>query len=281
MAATVLETLPSEFDYFGQIPAHTTLTADGYEPILPTSPIAAQQARSKIIFKIPGISSCYRDLAKSFMVVKCRVVAANNANLGANDEIAPVNLMLSSLFSSVDVSICNKQINDTCTLYPYRAFLENLLTYDADVHPMRTVTAGWELDMDAETMDLLLIAAANNVEPNPAHVKRNALINTSRSCTLVGRIHADIFNQSLAIPAECEILVSFTPATDSFVLMAAANATFKVIIDSACLMVRSLSATTDLVLAHRRMVDKTNFRFPYDKVDVQAFVVSPGVTQKI
>ncbi len=100
MAATVLETLPGEFDYFGQIPAHTTLTGDGYEPILPTSPIAAGQARSKIIFKIPGISSCYRDLAKSYMVVKCRVLAANNANLGANDEIAPANLMLSSLFQA-------------------------------------------------------------------------------------------------------------------------------------------------------------------------------------
>lgn len=43
--------------------------------------------------------------------------------------ITPVNLLLHSLFSQVEVSVHNKSITSSTTNYPYKAMIQTLLKY--------------------------------------------------------------------------------------------------------------------------------------------------------
>lgn len=51
-----------------------------------------------------------------------------DAVLGDGDIVSPVNLLLQSLFSQVDVSMQNKPVNSSGAHYPYLSMLTPLLT---------------------------------------------------------------------------------------------------------------------------------------------------------
>ena len=75
-----------------------------------------------------GATDLYRDLHNSYLRLKFKVMDAGGANLGANDAVAPTNLLLRSLFAKVSVHLCGKGIAEKYSLYPYRAYLGALLS---------------------------------------------------------------------------------------------------------------------------------------------------------
>jgi hypothetical protein len=62
-------------------------------------------------------------------MIKVGMTSAAGGDLTDNAAVAPVNLALHSLFSNASVTLCGKEISEKDTLYPYRAYLETLLTY--------------------------------------------------------------------------------------------------------------------------------------------------------
>ena len=65
------------------------------------------------------------DFANSYLHVKAKIVRANEANLEAGDTVGPVNNLLHSLFSQVDVSLNGTLITNSSNTYPYRAYSRN------------------------------------------------------------------------------------------------------------------------------------------------------------
>jgi hypothetical protein len=270
------EVMLSEFDYFSQLGVSASLLDEFDDPILPSN---TAEGRSILEFVIPGNKLMYRDLSNTMLTLTVKVVNTDGTNLANTAVVAPANNILHSLFKSVQVTICGTTVSDTEAHYPYRAFIESLLTYEGAVHKMRSPLAGWELDVDADSMDRIAIATANAVEPNPAFKARNTRIATSRALHLAGRIHADIFHQNLDIPPDCPIVVRLTPSDDTFALMCPTGSTFKFVVSNAKLLVRSKTATPELVMAHRDMMVKCNIRMPYNKVELHSYVVPQNVTE--
>ena len=229
---------------------------DEYEQsVLPVAALAGES----IAFEIPGEPNVYRDLSNSYLEIECKITKSNGTNLDANSAVAPVNLLLHSLFSHVEVKICGQVITDKESLYHYRAFFETLLEYSSETLQMRESLAGWSLEATPDKLDNLLLATAENVTPNPAFVERAKWCATSKTMTFVGRPHADVFHQDLDIPAGCDIHVKMTRNPTSLCIMAAEDATFKLTITAATLHVKSKRCATDVVLSHRHMLEKTSF----------------------
>ena len=90
-------------------------------------------------FTIPGAADLYRDLNNSYLMIKLKVTDAGGANLGANDAVAPSNLPLHTMFSNVSMTICGREISEKDSNYPYRAYLETLLTFDDTVLKTRAL----------------------------------------------------------------------------------------------------------------------------------------------
>ena len=96
-------------------------------------PIASIANDSPIEFIIPPQTEFWTDLSQSYLYVKFKIVlAADGAPLADADNVAPVNNFLHSMFSNIDLYLNNKLITSGSGNYPYRAYIENLLSYSPE-----------------------------------------------------------------------------------------------------------------------------------------------------
>ena len=77
-------------------------------------------------FFISGDSESYIDLDKLY--VKGRLLGADGKDLDASDFTAGTNNFLHSLFSQCSISLNGVNITPASELYPYRSYMETLLT---------------------------------------------------------------------------------------------------------------------------------------------------------
>jgi hypothetical protein len=211
-------------------------------------------------------------------MVKFKVTKSDGNALSGTDKVAPVNLTLHSLFSNASVTLCGKEISEKDTLYPYRAYLETLLTYQPNVLTTRMAAEGWFKD-DIANMDGINLAATSDTPPVPAnsgYLARQKLYNTSAVVVLVGRPHVDLFHQALDLPPNCGLTLKLTPSSAAFHIHEVSNGTSKVVLLEARLFVRTKKVTPELVLAHKEMLQKGNMRFPLNRVTVTRYGVASG-----
>ena len=105
------------------------------------------------------------------------------------------------------------------------------------------------------------------------------MILQSRTVTLVGRPHLDLFHQNLDLPPGCPMVIRFTPSTSAFAFIGAnAHAAVKVTLVEAKLYVRTKQVCPELILAHKEMLQKCNMRFPHNRVTVMKHSIGNGHT---
>lgn len=273
-----MEAMLSEFDYFTPAIVQSAIVAEYDDMISPVNAINpdAANALNTIEFNIPGANDLYRDLNNSYLMLKLKLVAAAGTDLAADVKAAPTNLPLHSLFSTVSVTMCGKEITEKDTLYPYRAYLETLLSYEDSVLATRFVAEGWAKDQQGVMENLTLVVADNLPNPNSGFVARQKLIAASRPFVLVGRPHVDLFHQNLDIPPNCGMTLKLVPGPKAFSLMEISTGSSKYVLLEAKLFVRTKRACPELVVAHKEMLQKGNMRFPMNRVTVTKHGIATG-----
>jgi len=96
-------------------------------------------------FFIPGDTVTYIDLDVK-LFVKGRLIGADGKDLDETDFTAGTNNSLNSLFSQCNMSLNGVNITPASELYPYRSYLESLLTYGSDAANLHLTNAYWYLD---------------------------------------------------------------------------------------------------------------------------------------
>ena len=86
--------------------------------------------------------------------------------------MAPVNVFLHSLFSQVDMTLNGTVVTAANNMYPYRSYIETLLSYGSDAKRSQLTSELFYKD-DAGRFDTLEMDGAN---ANSGFVKRNVLI---------------------------------------------------------------------------------------------------------
>ncbi len=248
------------------------------------TPISALQHGAPIEFAVPGADLLYLDLAESYLLVTAKIQTAANADPAADAEVGPINLTLHSLFSNVDVDLGGKMISDPNGHYPYRAYLESLLTYDREAQESKLQCAGWYKDT-ATKMKTFIALGANAT--NLGLKSRAALFNSGAEVQLSGRIHSDIFHQPLAIPANVPLKIKLTPSKDNFVIVTPAPAgqnvqeNYKICITDARLYIHTIEVTHSLALAHEQMLLRKNAHFDIDRVTMKHITIPQGQTSAL
>ena len=97
------------------------------------------------------------DLSESYLQVTAKILKTNGDDLvqtkgadgtvtGDDADVGPVNLWLYSLFSQVDVSLNERLVTLSMNTYPYRAYLETLLSYGPAAKESYLTAAIWYKD---------------------------------------------------------------------------------------------------------------------------------------
>ena len=90
-------------------------------------------------FLLAGSGDTYLDLANSYLQAKvtssylqAKVTKGNGTPLNPDNAVAPVNTWLHWLFSQVDVYLNGTLVTPSTNTYPYRAYIEKLLSYGSE-----------------------------------------------------------------------------------------------------------------------------------------------------
>ncbi|XP_022088653.1 uncharacterized protein F54H12.2-like [Acanthaster planci] len=220
------------------------------------------------------VDSDYLDLAHTLINVKVKVVNINGADLGEGVPVAPVNLLLHSLFSEVDVTLNDKLVSSSSNAYPYRALLETLLTYGPPAKASQLTAALFYKDT-AGKMDSGDPTAEEKF--NKGLKRRYKLSEESRIIDMLGPIHGDIFFQDRFLLNGVNLKLKFHRSKNSFCLMAALPDThYKVKIMEASLNLRKVVVSPTLALAHAKTLQSATAKYPLRRVEVKTFSIPLG-----
>jgi len=270
----IVESVPTEFDYFEPKNIQAAVTNEFVQWFQPPT----LQPGAPIEFEIKGSDNLYLDLNNSKLEIRARIVNSDKTNIGADAAISPANLALHSMFSSIEMEMSGKTITNQNTLYPYRAFLETMLSYGKEVAKTRLLTEGWMKDTAGHMDDFRIEDAGANIGAKD----RAAIWAGSRTVTLLGRPHLDLFHQNLDIPPGCNIRLRLFPSKVNFLLKkpAALADDFLFEIVEARLWIRMKEVSPSFLLAQETMLHRSNARIPFTKVEMKTITIGQGLSSK-
>lgn len=174
----------SELDLFNELPTQAATEEGYYTEHLPNG---STENHNPIKFTISGDSNCYIDLNHSHIYLETKITKEDGSDLTDDDIPGPVNLICHSLFKQCDVYLNDTLISDSSNLYHYRSYLETLLSYSNEAKESQLSLALYKKDVAGQHDDI--------ANANTALVARRSYYSKSKTVSLIGRLHSDIFNQ--------------------------------------------------------------------------------------
>ena len=177
-------------------------------------PLSSLNNPAPIEFVIPAQTEKWTDINQSYLYLKLKVVkSGNDGPLEAGTLTSTVNNFFHSLFSSIDLYLNNKLVTNSAGMYPYRAYIENLLSYSEDSKSthLRALEM-WYPDTPGHMQD------HTADDSNEGWKSRQERIAPSRSLEMCGRLHLDVFLQDKYLPNGIEMRVRLNKSTPAFSL---------------------------------------------------------------
>ena len=120
------ECTKSELDLFGVPPTQTSVEHGYWEQ---KGLISTLTDQGPYEFAVSGAADDYIDLFNTYLFVEAQIVNTDGSNLEPDTDVGQVDLWMHSLFSDVSVSLSEKLVSPPTSMYPYRAYIETLLSY--------------------------------------------------------------------------------------------------------------------------------------------------------
>jgi hypothetical protein len=113
---------------FDPVPVDTTWMTTQFQEFNPTSSLTANS--SEINFMLPELVAnyCYK-FYDAFLILQAKLTKEDATKPDKGSKVAPVNNIMASLFSSVEVKLNEIQVSSNNDHYNYRCYLQTLLSY--------------------------------------------------------------------------------------------------------------------------------------------------------
>ena len=205
------EGVKSELDIFAVPPTQTSIEDGRWDEHQPFD-ISRLGGSNRI--RDTGNRRClYLDLANTYLLIRAKVVRGVGTDLAADTPVAPVNNWLHSLFSQVDVYLNDTLVTPSSNTYPFRAYIDTVLSYGAEAKNTQLTSQLWYKDtaghMDATTVD----------SGNTGLIERQRHIAESRIVEMMGRLHVDLFLQDRFLLNGVSVKIRLVRNKDAFSLM--------------------------------------------------------------
>ena len=236
--------------------------------VMENIPISSVGDNSPIEFHINSTDE-YIDLGRTFLYVKAKIVKKDKNDIAENAKVGPVNLWFHSLFSQIDIKLNGKLITPSVNTYPYKAYLETLLSYGSDAKESQLTSELWFLDNNSfDQIDPHL-----EEDSNEGFARRGQFCSQSKSVEMMGRLHCDIFQQDRYLLNGVEMNIKLIRSPETFHLMADGSA-FTTLIEEACLYVRKVKLNPAIPVQHNKMLSQgKNAKYPVRRGVVSTFTI--------
>jgi hypothetical protein len=180
----------------------------------------------------------------------------------------------------VEVDLSGKNISGHGLHYPYRAYFEDLMSYNQEAQEKNLYIQGWHRDTTGQMDSLNLVADG----PNVGLAKRATRFNTGRPQELVGRLHADIFHCAELLPPNTPLKIKLTPNDGKHCLITAApqlnvaQVEYRLHIQECYLRVRKLVLHPKITVEFLRMHATKDLHYPLRSPDQKFLTLNRGVS---
>ena len=252
----------SELDLFCLPPTQTSILKSRSIEYSPISILG----NGPVEFAVSGSGEDYTDLANTYLHVICKVLHSDGSKLKEGENIAPVNNLLHSMWSQVDLYLNDMLITPSTNTYPYGAYLETLLSFDESVKRNRLRSALWEDDWRGTRDDY---------DRNSGHIRRKSCVRGSQPVELYGRLHLDLFMQERFLVNGVDMKLKLSRSKPEFVLMGD-SADYQIKLEQVHIYVRKVTLNPAVLLAHAKALDKTPAKYPVQRVEMKTYAVTEG-----
>ena len=219
---------------------------------------------------IPGTGDAYLDLANTYLLIRAKVVRGVGTDLAADTPVAPVNNWLHSLFSHVDVYLNDTLVTPSSNTYPFRAYVDSVLSYGDEANNTQLTSQLWYKDT-AGHMD-----ATNVYGGSTGLVERRRYIAESRIVEIMGRLHVDLFLQDRFLLNGVSVKIRHR-SNDAFSPMAGGqNPDYKLQIVDVVLFARNAVLSPTVQMAHIKALEKGTAKYPIRPVDCKVYSIPQG-----
>jgi hypothetical protein len=277
--------------YLTRLPSIQTSITNSQWDKIETSAKTSWTTSSLINFRIPGSNDDYIDLNQIQLFLKFNIQKTDGVGIG-NENIAPVNNFLHSLFKNIVVKIGTDVVSTDNAKYSYRAYLENLLGYNAE--EKQNLSRGDFWFDDDSNLDYLKLedqqavaqvnevrnqdnnittqfkAALPGIISNSGFKKRNALIKNDKSIELSGNLHLDVSSFDKLLVYDNDVDITLEKNDPKFYFLGNAE-NFKVNYENAYLLVRRVNVLDSVKQAHASMMESTPALYPFKQVVIKEF----------
>ena len=260
----------SELELF-TIPPHNVSMERGDYAV--HKPLAQISHSTPLEFHVQASPNEYIDLGRTKLQLTLRIAKRSGEVLGQDARVTTANLLLHTLFSRVDCKLNGTLVTANVDTYPYKAYLETILSHGSASSKSWLQAELYEEDYPCnDNYD----PTARNAQPGIK--KRNERIKESRIFQLTGRPHVDIFMQDKYLLPGVDIDLKFTKSPTRFHLLGGAVLRrVQVEIIGALLLVRNVKVNPDVSLAHIEELQKDiPATYPLRRGVVTTFVVPAG-----
>lgn len=263
----MIECIKSELDIFRTQPVQSSILRSEE---VSYNPIASLDNPSVIEFVSLGHGDTYRDLSSAYLKLKVQILKKDgtqwnkdkNADGTLIQQPSVVNNLLHSLIKQCNVQLNGKNISPSDGNYHYRAYIESLLNYGTDAATTHLECGGWMLDKPN-------IAKFDN----NGSKERQKLYQNSNVVELMGKLHLDMFNQPTLLINNVDIRILLTLEKPDFYFFADDSDESQLKILEATLFMRHVTINPSVLLAHNAVLEKTNAKYNYKRVEVKSFTI--------
>lgn len=262
-------TTKSELDLFATPPTQNSVESGQMQCYRPFSSISEN---SPIEFVVSGHGDEYIDLAHTMLHISAKINKPEPVDPNKDEEqnVAPVNNWLHTLFSQVDIYLNQKCVTPPSNLYNYRSYIENLLNYGSDAKTSHLTTNFWYKDTAGAMND---IAATN-----AGYTKRKALSKDNKIIDLYGNIHCDLFNQDKYMLNGVELKIKLQRSKIEFHMIGETIPSVSIL--DAVLYVRKIKINPSILIAHARALNIATAKYAITRVDIKTISIPKDMQSK-
>ena len=174
---------------------------------------------SSVLFNIPGNSSQYIDLEHTELYVKLKIRKTDGTNFQEEngdfvETALSIDLILHSMWPSVDIKMNHTLVSTSGTYYMYKALFETLLNYSEESKKIQMSSIGFsgESGNFAQTHP-------NRVPFNHGLKARSAWFKDVNTVEFMGPLMTDVCNQDRLTLPSVDIDIELWPTHDEFRLI--------------------------------------------------------------
>ena len=278
--------MKSELDLFLVPPTNRIVEEGGWASVFPTVAVAGKSG--PIEFRVIPSEKEYIALNKCefYMRVSLKKETAGVlATLKATDACAPINNIMHSLFSQVEIAFNNVGFETSNDTYPYKSYIIDLLNSTAGAKNSLLQSQGFYPDAAGQFDSLKL--PTETIDDNKRVIldgtnsgflaRRDLFINDDGVAEFIGNLNLDIFKTNRYLLNNVEMRVKLTRSSNDFALLHAKTEKYVINIDHIEMRVRKCRIDNEIINAHNLVLEGANAKYPIRRTVVKPFTIAPGL----